>query len=61
MALQNKKKNRNNVTVSIFACTAKGERSQTSRDEIGIFIVDPRMQGHPHVQERSEALIKSAV
>ena len=28
---------------------------------IDIFIVDRRMDGHPHAQERSEALIKSAI
>ena len=56
-------KRRNNVIISIFACAAKGERSrsQTSRDAIGIFIVDRRKHGHPHAQERSETLLKNFV
>ena len=52
---------RNNVPVSIFVCAAKGEHSLIARGTIGIFIVDPKMHGHPHTKERSEALIKSAV
>ena len=51
----------NNVTVSIFACSAKRECSQTSRYVIGIFIVNRRMHRHLHAQERSEALIKSTI
>ena len=35
--------------------------SQTFRDPIGIFNGDLRVNKHPHVQEKSEALIKSAV
>ena len=52
---------RNNLTVSIFAYATKGERSQTSREAIGNFIVDRSMRGYPHMQGRAEVLIKSAV
>ena len=54
-------KRRNNITVSIFAYATMGECTQTSRDVIGISIVDRSMQGHPHAQERTEALIKSTI
>ena len=50
---------RNNVTFSIFACAAKGECSQISRNASGIIIAGRRMQVHTHAQERSEYLIKS--
>ena len=45
----------------MFAYAAKGEFNQTSRDTIGIFLVNRSMRGHLHVQEREEALIKSAI
>ena len=48
------------VTVSMFAYAAMGERSQTTRDAIGISIMDGILRGHPHSQD-GEALIKSAV
>ena len=45
----------------MFAFASKGERNQTSGDASGIFFVNRSMRGHLHVQERAEALIKSAV
>ena len=49
------------VTVSMFAYAAMGERSETTRDVIGISTVDRSMRENSHVQKRVEALIKSAV
>ena len=59
--MEKKTKRHNNVTVSIFAGVAKGEYSEIHGDAIGTFIVDREMHGLLHVQERSEALIKSTI
>ena len=54
-------KDHKNVTVSIFAHAAMGERSQISNNAIGIFTVDQGMRGHLRAQERIDAPIKSVV
>ena len=54
-------KRRNDATFNMFACVAEGDCSLTSWDAFGIFIVNRRIHGYPHAQERSEALIKSVV